>query len=91
MAVGENPIHCTFKLCSPTYFHTRVLGLLAGHCHLRRRLFKLGLTDNPTCESCLEEDESAIHIVCDCEAIAYLRFRHLGQFLWNQITTLTPP
>jgi hypothetical protein len=24
--------------------------------------------------------EAAAHIVCDCEAIAYLRFRHLGQF-----------
>jgi hypothetical protein len=31
-------------------------------------------------EKCLEEDESATHIPCDCEAIAYLRFRHLGQF-----------
>jgi hypothetical protein len=36
--------------------------------------------DNPTCERCLEEEESATHILCDCEAIAYLRFRHLGQF-----------
>jgi hypothetical protein len=33
-----------------------------------------------TCERCLQEDESAIHILCDCEAIAHLRFRHLGQF-----------
>jgi hypothetical protein len=24
---------------------------------------------------------SATYILCDCEAIAYLRFRHLGQFL----------
>jgi hypothetical protein len=40
----------------------------------------MGLTDDPTCERCLEEDESATHIVCDCEAIANLRFRHLGQF-----------
>jgi hypothetical protein len=40
----------------------------------------MGLTDNPTCERCLEEDESATHILCDCEAIANLRFRHLGQF-----------
>jgi hypothetical protein len=39
-----------------------------------------GLTDNPTCERCLQEDESATHILCDFEAIAYLRFRHLGQF-----------
>jgi hypothetical protein len=36
--------------------------------------------DDQTCERCLEEDESATHILCDCEAIANLRFRHLGQF-----------
>jgi hypothetical protein len=36
--------------------------------------------DDPTCERCLEEGESATHILCDCEAIANLRFRHLGQF-----------
>jgi hypothetical protein len=41
---------------------------------------KLGLTDDPICERCLEEDESATNILCDCEAMAYLRFRHLGQF-----------
>jgi hypothetical protein len=40
----------------------------------------MGLTDDPTCERCLEEDESATHILCDCEAIANLKFRHLGQF-----------
>jgi hypothetical protein len=38
------------------------------------------LTDDPACERCLKEDESTTHILCDCEAIAYLRFRHLGQF-----------
>jgi hypothetical protein len=26
------------------------------------------------------KDESATHILCDYEAIAYLRFRHPGQF-----------
>jgi hypothetical protein len=41
---------------------------------------KLGLSDDPICERCLEEDKSATHILCDCEAIAYLRFRHLGKF-----------
>jgi hypothetical protein len=35
--------------------------------------------DNPTCERCLQEDESATHILCDCEATAYLKFRHLDQ------------
>jgi hypothetical protein len=48
--------------------------LVKGH------LFKLGLTNDPTYERCLQEDESATHILCDCEAIAYLRFRHMGQF-----------
>jgi hypothetical protein len=44
-------------------------------------LLKLGLTYNPICERCLEEDESATtHIQCDCEAVAHIRFRHLGQF-----------
>jgi hypothetical protein len=54
--------------------------LFTGHCHLKGNIFKLGLTDDPTCERCLEEDESATHVLCDCEAIAHLRFRHLGQF-----------
>jgi hypothetical protein len=57
-----------------------VVGLLTGHCHLKGHLFKLGLTDDPICKRCLEEDESATHILCDCEAVAHVRFRHLGQF-----------
>jgi hypothetical protein len=57
-----------------------VVGLLTGHCHLKGHLFKLGLTDDPTCERCMQEDESATHILCDCETIAHLRFCHLGQF-----------
>jgi hypothetical protein len=55
-------------------------GLLTGHCHLRGHLFKMGLTDSPICERCLEKEESATHILCDCEAIAYLRFRPLGHY-----------
>jgi hypothetical protein len=42
--------------------------------------WSLGLTDSPTCERCLEKEESATHILCDCEAIAYLRSRHLGHY-----------
>jgi hypothetical protein len=57
-----------------------VVGLFTGHCHFKGHLFKLGLTDDSTCERCLEEGESATHILCDCEAIAHLRFRHMGQF-----------
>jgi hypothetical protein len=57
-----------------------VVGPFTGHCHLKGHLFKLRLTDNPTYYRFLGEDESATHILCDCEAVAYFRFRHLGQF-----------
>jgi hypothetical protein len=55
------------------------VGLFTGHCHLKGHSFKLGLTDDPTCKY-LEENESATYILCDCKAIAFLRFCHLGQF-----------
>jgi hypothetical protein len=38
-------------------------------------IFKFGI-----CQRCLEENESATHILYDCEAVAHVRIRHLGQF-----------
>jgi hypothetical protein len=49
----------TIKMGDRTIYKTRSL---KGH------LFKTGLADGPTCERCLEKDESATHILCDCEA-----------------------
>jgi hypothetical protein len=57
-----------------------VTGLLTGHCHLKGHLLKMGLTNNPTCERYLGNDESASHVLCDSEAIAYLRFHHPGHY-----------
>jgi hypothetical protein len=48
--------------------------LLTGYCHLKGHLFKLGLVNSPRFERCLEEEESDTHILCDCEAIAYIWF-----------------
>jgi hypothetical protein len=59
-----------------------IVGLFTKHCHLKRHLLKLRLMDDPTCERCLHEDESATHVLCACEAIAHLQFRHLGQFFF---------
>jgi hypothetical protein len=56
------------------------VGLLTGHCHLRGHLFKMGLSDSPTCGRCREEDETATHVLCECEALAHQRSRHLGQY-----------
>jgi hypothetical protein len=46
----------------------------------KRHLFKLGLVNSTRCERCLEKRESATHILCDYEAIAYLRFCHMGYY-----------
>jgi hypothetical protein len=40
----------------------------------------MGLTNNLNCVRYLGKDESAPHIMCDCEAIAYLRCRHPGHY-----------
>jgi hypothetical protein len=46
----------------------------------KRTPFQTGIDNDPTCERCLEKDDWATHILCDCEAIAYLIFRHMGQY-----------
>jgi hypothetical protein len=53
-----------------------VVGLFTGHCQTP---FQTEIDRWLLCKRCLKEDESATHILCDCEAIAYLRFRHLHQ------------
>jgi hypothetical protein len=54
-------------------------GLLTGHCHLKGHLFKLRLVNSPECNRCKQASETASHVLCDCEALATLRFRHLGR------------
>jgi len=39
----------------------------------------MGLSNNPTCKKCTEE-ETSVHILCECEALASLRHTHLGCF-----------
>jgi hypothetical protein len=57
-----------------------VAGLLTEHCHLKGHLFKWGLTNSSICERCLQKEESSTHTLCNCEATACLRFRHLGHY-----------
>jgi hypothetical protein len=39
-----------------------VIGLFTGHYHVIGHLFKLGITNDPTCVWCLEEVETSSHI-----------------------------
>jgi hypothetical protein len=46
---------------------------------LKGHLFKLGLVESPGCDRCKQAFQTASHLLCDVEALATLRFRHLGQ------------
>jgi hypothetical protein len=45
-----------------------------------RHLYVMGLSDNPTCRKCGTEEETSVHILCECEALASHRHAHLGSF-----------
>lgn len=53
-------------------------GLLTGHCNLKKHLSKLGHVNGLECDRCNQASEMASHVVCDYEALATLRFRHIG-------------
>jgi len=57
-----------------------VTGLLTGHNTLRRHLYLLGLLDSPLCMKCGVGEETSVHILCECEALASLRHAYLGSF-----------
>jgi len=58
-----------------------VIGLLTGHDTLRRHLHVMGLCNNPTCRRHGSEEENSVHNLCECEALASLRYTYLGSFL----------
>ena len=39
------------------------------------------LANNPSCRRCGSEEETAVHVLCECEALAPLRHAYLGSFL----------
>ena len=57
-----------------------VIGLLTGHNSLRGNLYIMGLGNNPTCRKCGTDEEISVHILCECEALASLRYTYLGSF-----------
>ena len=57
----------------------RITGVLTGHCPVRYHLQRIGLTEDPTCRMCLEDEETSEHLLCECEALAYRRFQTFGR------------
>ena len=62
-----------------------VIGLPTGLNILRRHLYIIGLSNNPTCRKCGTEEETSVHILCECEALASLSHTHLGSFFLDPV------
>jgi len=62
-----------------------VIGLPTGLNILRRHLYIIGLSNNPTCRKCGTEEETSVHILCECEALASLSHMHLGSFFLDPV------
>ena len=58
-----------------------VTGQPTGHNTLRRHLHLTGLTNSPLGRTCAAEEESSVHILCECEALTSLRHAYLGSSL----------
>ena len=70
--VCSGPIPATkTRLLSLNRTQCRVVtGLLTGHNTSRRHLCVMGLGNNPTCRKCGAEEDTSVHILCECEALA---------------------
>jgi hypothetical protein len=56
-----------------------VVGLLTGHCHLRKHLHRLEIyKEVPVCRKCGMGEETAHHIFFECEALGRVRYSVLG-------------
>ena len=74
---------CLYKGALYLYLQTRVvIGLLTGHNTLRRHLHIMGLCNDPMCRKCGTEEETSVHILCECEALASPRHAYLGSFFF---------
>jgi len=40
----------------------------------------MGLCNDPMCRKCGTEEETSVHILCECEALTSLRHAYLGSF-----------
>ena len=47
---------------------------------MRRHLYVMGQSNKPTCRKCGTEEETSVHMLCECEALGLLRHTRLGSF-----------
>jgi hypothetical protein len=58
-------------------------GVINRTVSFKMTLIKLGLVNSPRCERCNQDSETISHVLFNCEAMAILCFRHIGQHFIN--------
>ena len=60
-----------------------LVGILTGHGVLKYWEHKVGLSGSPLCSFCGAENETTVHVLCQCPARVYRRWRLSGAALWT--------
>jgi hypothetical protein len=63
------------RLCRGVPWFSVIIFLSVDNCHLKGHLSKLGLVDLGAIDA--NKNLKQLHMFCDCEALALLKFRHL--------------
>ena len=56
-----------------------LIGALTGHMSINSFLFKLNLTDSKFCRFCSRDEETIIHILCNCRSLCMQRTKYFNK------------
>lgn len=62
----------------------KLVGFVTGHSFFKKHLKTIGVVRSSQCERCLEDEETAYHLLCDCPALSQRRNRHLGDYFLDE-------
>jgi ribonuclease HI len=64
-----------------------LIGILTGHCELNAHMKRIGRSEVSLCRFCKKSEETPLHILCECEAIARVRLEQIS--LGNGFPTIS--
>lgn len=62
----------------------KLVGFVTGHFPFKGHLKIMGVTQDTQCQRCLEDEETAYHLLCECPALSQRRRRYLGDSFLNE-------
>jgi len=72
--IGQNIYNTKYLLNLSKSSLRTLIGVITGHCKLNKHMNRLGLSQTTVCR-CDEEDETPLHILTSCPAVALDRLK----------------